>query len=89
MLNEQQETNTENVQATEQTQTTPVDTATPPVESQTQEQKQPEAETETKPNIPESADDYKVELEGFDFDAFKSNEDNKAFFRKCSSSWAN
>ncbi|EKF46118.1 MULTISPECIES: hypothetical protein [Acinetobacter calcoaceticus/baumannii complex] len=79
MLNEQQETNTENVQATEQTQTTPVDTATPPVESQTQEQKQPEAETETKPDIPESADAYKVELEGFDFDAFKSNEDNKAF----------
>ncbi|HIE1683929.1 TPA: hypothetical protein ACXJFM_000820 [Acinetobacter nosocomialis] len=79
MLNEQQETNTENVQATEQTQTTPVDTATPPVESQTQEQKQPESETETKPDIPESADAYKVELEGFDFDAFKSNEDNKAF----------
>lgn len=79
MLNEQQETNTENVQATEQTQTTPVDTATPPVESQTQEQKPPEAATETKPDIPESADAYKVELEGFDFDAFKSNEDYKAF----------
>ncbi|MGI9673484.1 hypothetical protein [Acinetobacter baumannii] len=62
MLNEQQETNTENVQATEQTQTTPVDTATPPVESQTQEQKQPESETETKPDIPDSADAYKVEF---------------------------
>lgn len=38
MLNEQQETNTENVQTTEQTQTAPVDTAAPPVDSQTQEQ---------------------------------------------------
>ncbi|MEB3790134.1 hypothetical protein [Acinetobacter sp. IK40] len=31
------------------------------------------------PDLPESADAYKVDLEGFDFDSFKADEGNKAF----------
>ncbi|MFX5636420.1 hypothetical protein ABTD81_09420 [Acinetobacter baumannii] len=44
---------------------------------------EPPKESEKEPtkeiDLPETADAYKVEIDGFDFDAFKSNEDNKAF----------
>ncbi|HFG6845822.1 hypothetical protein U2E19_18815 [Acinetobacter baumannii] len=41
--------------------------------------KEPEKEPTKEIDLPETADAYKVEIDGFDFDAFKSNEDNKAF----------
>ncbi|WP_293735017.1 hypothetical protein [uncultured Acinetobacter sp.] len=41
---------------------------------------EPQTETqEQKTDLPESADKYEVNLEGFDFDAFKADESNKAF----------
>lgn len=81
-MNEQQTTDTPDVQTTEQTQT-----ATPPAGTETQtvpgtettqqnpaEQETQTTETDPAKAVPESADAYAVEIEGFDFDAFK--EDN-------------
>ena len=41
--------------------------------------KEPEKEPTKEIDLPETADAYKVEIEGFDFDAFKADEGNKAF----------
>jgi len=41
--------------------------------------KEPEKESTKEIDLPETADAYKVEIEGFDFDAFKADEGNKAF----------
>ncbi|MCH7307821.1 hypothetical protein MMO38_06660 [Acinetobacter sp. NIPH 1852] len=60
------------------TPTDPTNIETPAEPSEPE--KDPSAqEPETKPDIPETADEYKVELDGFDFDAFKADESNKAF----------
>lgn len=40
---------------------------------------QPPKEPAKEIDLPETADAYKVEIEGFDFDAFKADEGNKAF----------
>lgn len=81
-MNEQQTTDTPDVQTTEQTQTT-----TPPAGTETQtvpgtettqqnpsEQETQTTETDPAKAVPESADAYSVSIDGFDFDAFK--EDN-------------
>lgn len=41
--------------------------------------KEPNSEPTKEADLPESADAYKVEIDGLDFDAFKSDEGNKAF----------
>lgn len=41
--------------------------------------KEPEKDPTKEIDLPETADAYKVEIEGFDFDAFKADEGNKAF----------
>lgn len=64
----------EETQTTEQTQTTTTET-----ETQKTEQTQETQTQEPKTDLPESADKYEVNLEGFDFDAFKADEGNKAF----------
>ena len=81
-MNEQQTTDTPDVQTTEQTHTT-----TPPAGTETQtvpgtettqqnpgEQETQTTETDPAKAVPESADAYSVSIDGFDFDAFK--EDN-------------
>lgn len=80
-MNEQQTANTPDVQTTEQTQTTtpPAATETQPVPGADTTQQAPgEQETQTTETdpataVPESADAYAVEIEGFDFDAFKAD----------------
>lgn len=80
-MDEQQTTDTSNVQTTEQTQTTaPVagtETQTVPGAETTQrnasEQETKTTETDPATAVPESADAYSVEIEGFDFDAFKAD----------------
>lgn len=80
-MNEQQTANTPDVQTTEQTQTT-----TPPAGTETQtapgtettqqnpaEQETQTTETDPAKAVPESADAYSVEIDGFDFDAFKAD----------------
>lgn len=80
-MDEQQTTDTPDVQTTEQTQTT-----TPPAGTETQtvpgtettqqnpsEQETQTTETDPAKAVPESADAYSVEIEGFDFDAFKAD----------------
>lgn len=77
-MNEQPDTNTENAPPVEQTQTTALgaDTNPPPSEGTP-------PTTPTEPTSPAiTVDDYKLEIEGFDFDTFKSNEGNKAFLEK-------
>lgn len=79
-MNEQQTTDTPDVQTTEQTHTT-----TPPAGTETQtvpgtettqqspgEQETQTTETDPAKAVPESADAYSVEIDGFDFDAFKA-----------------
>lgn len=80
-MDEQQTANTPDVQTTEQTQTTtsPAGTETQPVPGADTTQQAPgEQETQTTETdpataVPESADAYSVEIEGFDFDAFKAD----------------
>ena len=80
-MDEQQTTDTPDVQTTEQTQTT-----TPPAGTETQtvpgtettqqnpsEQTTQTTETDPAKAVPESADAYSVEIDGFDFDAFKAD----------------
>lgn len=80
-MNEQQTTDTPDVQTTEQTQTT-----TPPAGTETQtvpgtettqqnpsEQETQTTETDPAKAVPESADAYSVSIDGFDFDAFKAD----------------
>lgn len=80
-MDEQQTTDTPDVQTTEQTQTT-----TPPAATETQtvpgtettqqnpsEQETQTTETDPAKAVPESADAYSVEIDGFDFDAFKAD----------------
>lgn len=80
-MDEQQTTDTPDVQTTEQTQT-----ATPPAGTETQtvpgtettqqnpaEQETQTTETDPAKAVPESADAYSVEIDGFDFDAFKAD----------------
>lgn len=80
-MDEQQTTDTPDVQTTEQTQTT-----TPPAGTETQtvpgtettqqnpaEQETQTTETDPAKAVPESADAYSVEIDGFDFDAFKAD----------------
>lgn len=80
-MNEQQTTDTPDVQTTEQTQTT-----TPPAGTETQtvpgtettqqnpaEQETQKTETDPAKAVPESADAYSVSIDGFDFDAFKAD----------------
>ena len=80
-MDEQQAANTPDVQTTEQTQTT-----TPPAGTETQtvpgtettqqtpgEQTTQTTEADPAKAVPESADAYAVEIEGFDFDAFKAD----------------
>ncbi|MEG2265675.1 MAG: hypothetical protein RSC68_15235 [Acinetobacter sp.] len=43
---------------------------------------QPPADTPTAPIVPENIDDYKVDVEGFDFDDFKSFNENKEFLER-------
>lgn len=80
-MDEQQTTDTSNVQTTEQTQTTaPVagtETQTVPGAETTQqnagEQETKTTEADPATTVPESAEAYSVEIEGFDFDAFKAD----------------
>lgn len=80
-MDEQQTADTSNVQTTEQTQTTaPVagtETQTVPGIETTQqnagEQETKTTEADPATTVPESADAYSVEIEGFDFDAFKAD----------------
>lgn len=80
-MDEQQTTDTSNVQTTEQTQTTaPVagtETQTVPGTETTQqnagEQETKTTEADPATTVPESADAYSVEIDGFDFDAFKAD----------------
>lgn len=80
-MDEQQTTDTPDVQTTEQTQTT-----TPPAGTETQtvpgtettqqnpsEQETQTTETDPAKAVPESADAYSVSIDGFDFDAFKAD----------------
>lgn len=80
-MDEQQTTDTPDVQTTEQTQTT-----TPPAGTETQtvpgteptqqnpsEQTTQTTETDPAKAVPESADAYSVSIDGFDFDAFKAD----------------
>ncbi|WP_180138991.1 hypothetical protein [Acinetobacter sp. YH12043] len=80
-MDEQQTTDTSNVQTTEQTQTT-----TPPAATETQtvpgaettqqnagEQETKTTEADPATTVPESADAYAVSIDGFDFDAFKAD----------------
>lgn len=80
-MNEQQTTDTPDVQTTEQTHTT-----TPPAGTETQtvpgtettqqspgEQETQTTETDPAKAVPESADAYSVSIDGFDFDAFKAD----------------
>lgn len=68
----------EETQTTEQTQTATTEQASV-TETQNTEQTQETETQEQKTDLPESADKYEVNLEGFDFDAFKADEGNKAF----------
>lgn len=80
-MDEQQTTDTSNVQTTEQTQTTaPVagtETQTVPGAEITQqnagEQETKTTEADPATTVPESADAYAVSIDGFDFDAFKAD----------------
>ncbi len=80
-MDEQQTANTPDVQTTEQTQTTTPPAATeaqtvPGTETTQQnpgEQETQTTETDPAAAVPESADAYSVEIEGFDFDAFKAD----------------
>lgn len=80
-MDEQQTTDTSNVQTTEQTQTTaPVagtETQTVPGAETTQqnagEQETKTTEADPATTVPESADAYAVSIDGFDFDAFKAD----------------
>lgn len=65
-------------QTTEQTQTTTAE-QTSETETQHSEQTQETQTQEQKTDLPETSDAYKVDLDGFDFDAFKADESNKAF----------
>lgn len=80
-MDEQQTTDTPDVQTTEQTHTT-----TPPAGTETQtvpgtettqqspgEQETQTTETDPAKAVPESADAYSVSIDGFDFDAFKAD----------------
>ena len=80
-MNEQQTTDTPDVQTTEQTHTT-----TPPAGTETQtvsgtettqqslgDQETQTTETDPAKAVPESADAYSVSIDGFDFDAFKAD----------------
>lgn len=80
-MDEQQTANTPDVQTNEQTQT-----ATPPAATEAQtvpgtettqqnpgEQETQTTETDPATAVPESADAYSVEIDGFDFDAFKAD----------------
>lgn len=81
-MNEQQAANTENVPAVEQTPDTSANPAPTPdqaggegQEQQNggeQQQQQEQVQTE-KPDIPESADAYAIQIDGFDFDSFKTD----------------
>ena len=71
---EPQETPTDNSTATDPTQSTPTDT--PPQTPETEPSDAPqggEDDPETPSDLPESADAYAPELDGFDFDAFKEH----------------
>ena len=68
-MNESQTTDTTNVQTTEQTQAPVVDT---PGSEQNPDQTQTENTQQPPTDVPESADAYSVEIDGFDFDAFKT-----------------
>lgn len=80
-MDEQQTTDTSNVQTTEQTQTTaPVagtETQTVPGAETTQrnagEQETKTTEADPATTVPESADAYAVSIDGFDFDSFKAD----------------
>lgn len=81
-MNDEQNTTTDT--STEQTTTTSEQTGT--VEDQGQQQQQPtdqgqEDHGEHKADIPKSFDAYSVELDGFDFDGFKSSEANQGFLQ--------
>ncbi|MCO8069294.1 hypothetical protein NI468_01895 [Acinetobacter lwoffii] len=80
-MDKQQTANTPDVQTNEQTQT-----ATPPAATEAQtvpgtettqqnpgEQETQTTETDPATAVPESADAYSVEIDGFDFDAFKAD----------------
>lgn len=58
----------------------PTDAGTPtqPTEPETKPVEQPQ-EPVKETNLPESADKYEVTLEGFDFESFKADENNKSF----------
>lgn len=74
-MNEPQTADTTNVPATEQTQAPVVDTTTTETPSADQNKQQQQAENNQVPtpvDVPESADAYSVEIDGLDFDAFKS-----------------
>lgn len=72
---------TEETQTTEQTETSTETTQTG-TETQSQTTEQTTEKQEAKTDLPESADAYKVDLEGFDFDSFKSDEGNKTFLEE-------
>lgn len=73
-MNESQTTDTTNVPATEQTQAPVVDTPVTEVPGAEQYPDQTQTENTQQPptDVPESADAYSVEIDGFDFDAFKT-----------------
>ena len=77
-MNEQQTTDTENVQTTEQTPDTSANPAPTPdqtggegQEQQTGNEQQQQEQTQT-PNIPASGGEYELAIDGFDVNAFKA-----------------
>lgn len=77
-MDDLQNQGSEETQTTEQTQTATTEQASG-AETQNTEQTQETETQEQKTDLPESADKYEVNLDGFDFDAFKADEGNKAF----------
>lgn len=73
----------EEVPATDPTQVAPVTDPADTTGTDTKPVEQPNVE-DTKPTgtLPETADAYAVELDGFDFEAFAGNESNKEFIEK-------
>lgn len=57
---------------------TDAETPTQPTEPEAKPVEQPQ-EPVKETNLPESADKYEVTLEGFDFESFKADENNKSF----------
>lgn len=77
-MDDLQNQTSDETETTEQTQTATTEQTTG-TETQSTEQTQDTQAQEQNTDLPESADAYKVEIDGLNFDAFKADEGNKAF----------